>query len=194
VSTMSLRDAMSGSSGDTPKRSGVAGSYASDVLLLQRPTGFDWIEVRRVWRQIDHANPARAACRHDPGIVMSAEVVHDDDVAAAELRQQLRLEPLHEPVLVRRLEHRGEHDPACQSNRTEQREVLAPVHWDAVDELLAAFDPRVAATHGHVHPRFVEEDESLERDAADPAQERFALRDNVGAQTLQRPSALFFTT
>jgi len=125
---------------------------------------------------------------------MGTKVVHHDYVTATELRQQLGLEPPNEPILVRRLEHRRENDPARQPNRAEQGEVLAPVHRNAVHELLAALHPRVAAAHRYVHPRFVEEDQPLEGDAADLAQERFALLDDVGAQTLQRPSAFFFTT
>lgn len=74
---------------------------------------------------------------------------------------------------------------ACQTERTEQRELLAPVHPHAVPEFLAALDRRVASAHGDVHP--------LERNA-DHAQERFALRDDVGSQTLQPQSALSFTT
>jgi hypothetical protein len=52
----------------------------------------------------------------------------------------------------------------------------------------------MATAHGGVHAGLVEEDQSVEGDAPDLAQEHCALRDNVGAQTLQRPSALFFTT
>jgi hypothetical protein len=167
---------------------------APDVLLLQRPSRFDRIVVGRVRRQVDDANAARGAGGRNARIVMGAKVVHDDDVAAAELGQQLGLHPRDEAVLVRGREHAREHDPAGQADRAEQREVLAPVHGNSVDEFLAALHPSVAPAHRHVHPRLVEEHQAVSRHAPDAVQERSTLDDDVRPQTLQWPSALFFTT
>lgn len=191
---MSLRDAMPGATRHAAKLVGVTWCEFADVLLLQRPPRLDGIEVWRVRRQVDDTNAASGAGWGHAWVVMSPEVVHHDDVAAAELGQQLGLEPPHEPVLVRRLEHRRKNHPAGQPDGAEQREVLAPIHRDAVNKLLAALHPGMAAAHGDVHPRLVEEHQPLERNSSDLAQERFALGDDIGAQTLQRPSALFFTT
>jgi hypothetical protein len=52
----------------------------------------------------------------------------------------------------------------------------------------------VAATHRDAHPGLVEKYKTAYRDATDLSDESDAFRDYVGAQTLQWPSALFFTT
>ena len=187
-------DAEAGTAGNSTQGGRIAGREAANLLLLQRPAGLDRVEVVRVGRQIEHANASSSAERSNTRVVVSREVVEDEHVSAPQLREQLLGEPLDEPLLVRAREHRGQENPTGEAHRAEQGEVLAPVHRNAIHELLATLHPRVAAAHGYVHPRLVEEDQAIERDAADLAQERFALFDDVGAQTLQRPSALFFTT
>ncbi|HET9622350.1 MAG TPA: hypothetical protein VFP84_13350 [Kofleriaceae bacterium] len=124
-------------------------------------------------------------------IVMSAKIVHDKDVSAPKHGQQLGLGPVDEAILVGHLEHRGQNNPARDANGAEQGEVLAPVHRDAVHEFFAALNPRVAAAHGHVDPRLVEKDQPLEGNPPDLLQEGVSLLDNVGPQTIQRPSARF---
>lgn len=194
VATMPLGDTVARTTSDAAKRIGVAWRDATDVLLLERPARFDWIEVGRVRRQIDDANAARSTGGRNPSIVVGPQIVHDHDIAAFELGQQLALDPRNEAVLVRGRKLTRQHDPSGEPNRPEQRKVRAPVHRDPIDELLAALDPRMAPTHRHVHPRLVEEHEPFDGYATDLSQIRRTLDDDVRPQTLQRPSALFFTT
>lgn len=80
------------------------------------------------------------------------------------------------------------------AHRTQQREVLAPIHRSPVDELGPALHPRVATAHGEVEPGLVEEHQSLERNPANLQRKVRALERDVRPLTLQWPSALFFTT
>jgi len=194
VATMLLRDAVARATSHTSKGIRMARRHSADVLLLECPARLDRIEVRRVRRQVDDSNTACSTGRADTMVVMGAEIVHHDNVAATKLWEQLGLQPGYETILVRGRELAREDDPSSEANRAEQREVGAPVHRHAIDQLLSALHPGMAAAHGSVHAGFVEEHQAVERDTPDLAQERCPLRSDVGAQTLQRPSTLFFTT
>lgn len=194
VATMPLGDTVARTTSDAAKSNGVAWRDATDVLFLERPARFNRIEVRRVRRQIDDANAARSTGGLYPRIVVGPQIVHDHDIAAFELGQQLALHPCNEAVLVGGRKLTRQHDPSGEPNRPEQRQVRAPVHGNPIDELLAALYPRMAPAHRHVHPRLVEEHEPVDRYATDLFQIRRTLDDDVRPQTLQRPSALFFTT
>jgi hypothetical protein len=163
-------------------------------LFLKRPGRLDGVEVRRVRGLKDDADPASRARWHDAGVVVSPQVVHDEDVTATELGKELFLEPANETVTVCRLPDGGEYDPASTTNRSKQREVGAAIHRNAVDEFLATAHPGVASAHRHGEPRFVEEDEPIDDYPADLLSELGASFDDIGPKTLQRPSALFFTT
>jgi hypothetical protein len=166
----------------------------SDKLLLECPRGLDGVEVRRVGRLVDDAYAASGAGGHDARVVVSPEIVHDEDVARAELRQKLLLKPRDEPVAIRSLPNGGQHDPAATPDGAEQRQVGATVHGNPVDELFAPPHPGVTSAHCHAEPGFVEEDEALNGHAADLPEEGGSAFNDVGTKTLQRPSALFFTT
>ena len=194
IATMPLRDTVARTTSDAPKGIGVPWRDATDVLLLERPARFNRIEVRRVRRQVDHANTARSTGGLYPRIMVGPQIVHDHDVAAFELGQQFVFNPRNEAVLVGGCKLTCQHDPSGEPNRSEQREVRAPVHRNPIDELLAAPYPRMAPAHRHVHPGLVEEHEPVDRYATDLFQVRRTLDDDVRPQTLQWPSALFFTT
>lgn len=48
---------------ETYERISGARSESANVLLLERPSGLDWIEVRRVRRQVEEADPRDEAGR-----------------------------------------------------------------------------------------------------------------------------------
>src|SRR4051812_44981104 len=100
VATVPLRNAMPSSASDASKLVWLPRSDTANVLLLQRPARLDRIQVGRVRRQIDDANAASGAGRTNPPVVVRREIVHHDDIPAAQPWQQLRLQPCHEPVLV----------------------------------------------------------------------------------------------
>jgi len=194
TSAVAWGDAEPGASCDTTKCRGVARRMTSNVLLLQCPSGLDWIQIGRVRRHVYQLHPPRRAGGSDARIVVRGEVVHHEHVARTQLRKENGLQPSNEPLLVGCGEHGGERDPAGQSDRTKNGQVLPPVHWHALDEFIAAFDPCVRATHGEVHARFIEENELLGGYVTNAAQELPTLHFDVGAQTLQRPAAFFLTT
>lgn len=169
-------------------------SVLANILLLEGPPRFDWIQVGRIGRQIEKANAVFDACCGDTRIAMGRKVVHDEHVVGAKLGEQNALHPPNEPLLVRGGEHGRESDPSGQPDRSEDGQILSPVHGNAVDEFAASLHPRVRAAHREVHARFVDENELVGGDAPYPAQELPALLLDVGPQTLQRPAAFFLTT
>ena len=187
-------DSVASATSDAPKEIGLAWRDAPNVLLLESPARFDRVEVGRVRRQVHDTHTVFGTCGRDPGVMMGAEVVHHDYVSTSKPRQQLGFHPCDEAVLVRGREHAREHHPPSQANGPKEGKVLAPVHRDPIDQFLAALHPRVATAHRQVHPRFVEEDEPARWDVPDLVQVGRALGDDVRPQTLQWPSAFFFTT
>jgi hypothetical protein len=165
-----------------------------DVLLLERPSWLDRVQVGRVWRQEQDTDAFALALVADSRVVMRGEVVHHDDIPGAELGQETCSHPLEEPFLVRRREHGRQNYPARQSDRAQCGEIPAPIHWDPLDQLMSPLYPRMASGHRQVEAGFIEKHQPLNGNAADRPQEGLAPLDNVGAQTFQRPSALFFTT
>lgn len=194
VPTVPLRDAMTRTPSYAAQGIGLARCEASDVLLLERPARFDRIEVGRVRRQVHKPDLSRGAGRCDSRIMVRVEIVHDHDISCTELRQQLALQPSDEAVPVRGRKHAREDNPSGQTNGSEQREVLAPIHRNGVDEFLSPPHPGMAAAHRGVEPGLVEEDQSFGRYSPDRSQIRGTLGDDVRPQTLQRPSAFFLTT
>jgi hypothetical protein len=63
-----------------------------------------------------------------------------------------------------------------------------------VHEFGSAPDPGVTSTHRQIQAGLVEEYQTMRRNAANAPQIRCALYDDIRPQTLQRSSALFFTT
>jgi hypothetical protein len=194
VAAVADGDAVAGTSGYAPEGESVPRGVFAHELLLQGPSRLDRVVVGRVRRQIHETNAVTFAEWPNTRIVMRLEVVHHQDVALAQLRQESGRQPCDKAISVRGSESRIQDDPTRSANRSVKGQVLAPVHRDAVDELGSSFDPGVAASHRGVHPRLVHEHQPIDRVAADPTSVGAAFRYDVGAQTLQRPSAFFLTT
>jgi hypothetical protein len=128
-----------------------------DVLLCERPARFDWIQVRRVRRQVFDASIGPLDQRNDATVVMSLGVVENDDVAEFELRNQALANPSNEAIGIRRFEDRAHRDPTRETHGTDHREARAPIHWPWIDELFAATNPCVRATHREIRRGFVKE-------------------------------------
>ena len=188
------RDAVARAPCDSPQRVRRSRGDLADVLLLERPPRFNRVQVGGVRGQIQHADAVGPARRGDAGIVVGAQVVHDEHVPASKLRKQVGREPSHKADPIRGRKHRPEHDPALHADRPEQRERGAPIHRDGVEVCCAAFHPRVTPAHGQVHPRFVEKDQAFDGNPPDRGQERVALGLDVGPSRLQRPAAFVLTT
>ena len=78
---------LSSATGDASEMIGGAGRMLPHLLLLQGPSGLDRIQIGRVGRQIQHANPVLMTRRLHASIVMRAEVVHHQDIATLQFRQ-----------------------------------------------------------------------------------------------------------
>jgi hypothetical protein len=122
------------------------------------------------------------------------EIVHHKNVATTEPREQLSLEPFDEAIRIGRGEHRALLHPPASSNGANERQVLAPRHWDSLDVLGPALHPSVASRHSAVEPRLVHEHEPLDVYPLHFADERRALLDDVGPKLFERAPPLFFTT
>jgi hypothetical protein len=102
LAAMPRRDAIARAAGHASQISGGAGRVFPHMLLLQRPTGLDWIQIGRVRGQVQHADAAAATGRSDAAIVLGAQIVHDQDVAPVQAREQVASQPGDKPVRVRR--------------------------------------------------------------------------------------------
>ncbi len=188
------RDAVARAACDPTQRVRRTRGNLPDVLLLERPPRFDWVQVRGVRGQIQHADAVAPARRDDVGIVVGAQVVHDEYIPAPEFREQVGHEPSDKADSIRGRKHRPEHDPAVHADRPEQRERGAPIHRDGVEVFRAAFHPRVTPAHRQVHARFVEKDQALDGNPPHRGQEGVTFGLDVGPVGLQRPTAFFLTT
>ena len=194
LSTMARGNAMACPACDPAQRVGVSGGVAANVLFLERPGGLDGVEVGRIGREVEHAHATERTERSDSSVVVCLEVVQDQHVATPKPWKEVLVQPFDEAVGVGRREHRIEHDPASDPDRTEQGEVWAPVHRRTLDVLGSLLDPGTAPGHGNVEPGFVDEDQPLYRDPPDLPLERLSLGNDVRPQLLQRPEAFFLTT
>lgn len=191
IATMALRDSVPGAPGDTPKGTWIPRRVPPDVLLLQCPPWFNGIEVGRVRRQVEETDTGGLAEVGDLRSMVGSRVVHDQNVASPQLREQPDAEPPDEPFAVGGGEHGSEGDPSADPDGSDERQILAPIHRNALLVHASALDPRVAARHRTIEASFVEKHESVDRDLRDLAKERLPFHDDVGSESLQRPAAFF---
>ena len=167
---------------------------SSDVLLLQGPSRFDRVEVRRVRRLIDDPDTLLLAGSRDSRIVMSAKVVHYEHVAAVQAGQQAPLQPGDETICSSRSKLSALNHPSRQANCSEKGEVFAPVHGSTIDVFAALLDPGVATPHGEIQARFIEKDEIFYGDAPNSAAKVLSLPNYVRPHLLQWTEPFFLTT
>jgi hypothetical protein len=190
-SAVVLLDSIARASSDTNESVGGSGSALADVLLLECPSRFDGVEVRRIGGLVQEFDAHSSAGLGHARVMVSSEVVHDEDVAALKLRQQTLGEPIDEAISVRRREGDRQLHPPREPDGAHEREVLSPVHWAPVDVLLALRDPSMATAHREVQSRLVQEDQTLRGNSLDLLEELLPFQRDVGSQLLQRPEAYF---
>ena len=177
--------------GGLAKRHAIPRSNRTNVLFRDRPARFDWIQVRRVWRQeldtsaacLDHGDKARVLVRW--------RVVEDDDVAAAQLRRKAPPRPPYESLRVRRAEHRAHRDPTTAAQGADHGEARAPVHWTRIEQNLTAANPGMRTAHREIRRSFVEENEAFGIHAPQPAQKPRTLLLDVRPRLLGRTYEFF---
>lgn len=100
----------------------------ADTLLEQHPAGLDGVEVVRIGRHELHLGAyAFDQCPHRHRLVRR-QIVHDDDVAGLQPREQPTADPGHEPRRVDRPPEGRRRHPAREAHRPDQTQVVAPVH------------------------------------------------------------------
>lgn len=120
----------------------------------------DWIEVGAVGRQEQQLGPDTADRLADGGPLVASQIVHDDDVAGRERRQQELLDVIGKALAIDRLiEHAWSVDPVTAQRCEEGHRAPMAVRHLGMEPLT---DRRPAAQRRHIGlcPGFVDEDEA----------------------------------
>ena len=139
----------------------------------------DWIEVGRVGRQIAHARADSLDRLSGAGDLVSAQVVHEDDVALAQGRYQNLFDISQE----RRPIHRTVDDigrrKAVDAQRCNKRQRLPVTVWHARNEALTARRTSIMPDHLRRDRGLVDKDEARRPQLGLFGFQRSALRSNV---------------
>lgn len=120
----------------------------------------DRIEIWAVWRQEQELGPGATDRLADGGPFVTAQIVHDDDVAGRERRHEELLYIVGEALAVDRLiEHARGVDPVTAERRQESHRAPMAIGHLGMEPLT---DRRPAAQRRHVglRPGLVDEDET----------------------------------
>lgn len=187
-------NSISGPTGDSSQMFGGPRRVLPDVLFLQRPTGLDRVQIGRIGWQIQQPDAMLKTRRRDAPIVMGAKIVHHENIAAPQFREQVPRQPRDEAIRIRGGKHRLQHHPAGVAHGADQCQGPTPVHRDPFDVLRTTLHPGMRAVHGDVHARFVQKHEPLDRNPSHNPQERSSSRLDVGPIHFLWPTPFFLTT
>ena len=151
----------------------------------------DGIEVGTVGREGQQCCPCRLDQLAHRRALMARQVIHDDDVATAQLGYENLDDIGFEPVAVDRPveHHRSDHSTHPQAGH--QRGRFAMPMREAHPQTLAPGAPAMAAGHVGRGPRFVDEDQTLRIEVELPFEPGAALAQDVGPVLLDRVAGLF---
>lgn len=180
--------------GGLAKRLAIPRSNRANVLFRDRPARFDWVQVRRVWREELDTSAACLDHRNEARVLVRWRVVEDDDVAPAQLWRKAPPRPPYESLRVRRAEHRAHRDPTTAAQGADHGEARAPVHRTRIEQDLTAANPGMRTAHREVRCSFVQEDEAFGIHAPQPAQKPRSLLLDVGPRLLGRTYEFFLKT
>jgi len=133
--------------------------FAHQVLELGEDL-LDRIEIWAVWRQEQQPGAGTTDRVADGGPFVTAQIVHDDDIAGRERRHEELLDILGEALAVDRLvEHARSVDPVAAERREEGHGAPMAIRDLGMKPLA---NPRPAAQRCHVglSPSLVDEDEA----------------------------------
>jgi hypothetical protein len=126
---------------------------------------FDRIEVGGVFRQEEELGAGRADELANGFALVSAEIVHDDDVAVAQRGYEHPLDVSAKALAVDRpLQQPGCFDPVEPERGHEGRRLPTPMR-DLGDEALTARRPAAPRRHVGLGPGLIDEDQALRLDA-----------------------------
>ena len=151
----------------------------------------DRIEVGRVWRQeAEGCAGSPDALAHGGGFV-AAEIVHDDDVAWFEDRDELLLDIGAEARAVdRSVEDAGSGEPVAARGAEEGHCAPVAVRGKAA-QALAPRPPAAQRRHVGLDPGFVDEDQPAGIEAALPGSPPLSLAGDVGPGLLKGEQRFF---
>lgn len=180
---------------DAPsERDGGPRGDAAEAFLDQGPARLNRIEVGRVGRQELHCGPALLNEPSDVAMAMRPQIVHHDDVIAAQVRHQVAADPPDKPLGVGRLPHGPHGDPARRADRPDHGQRRAPVDRSRRDPFLAARHPGVGAAHREIRAGFIEKHQAGGVYRRRPGSELGAVATDGGAILFERPWAFFLKT
>ena len=170
---------------DLPPRGldGPLRSLAKQVLELGEHL-FDGIEVGAVFGQEEQSGPDRPYRGPYCRTLVGTEVVHDDDIAGLERRNELRLDVEEKRLRVDRpVQHPGGLDPVVSECADERHRV--PVACGCIAfQSLALRSPASERCHVRLGPCFVDEDEAGRVDTGLPLFPALTMPRNVRALLL----------
>jgi hypothetical protein len=152
---------------------------------------FDGIEVGRIWREIEEDCAGGLDEGAHLGDLVGGQVVHDDEVAGSERRDQALLQPGQKDVAIHRpVEDIGRCDSVVAEARHEGCRLPIAVGRPS-DQPFAAFATPAQAGHRRVRSGLVDEDDFVRIKRGLIALPDFAGQSHVGAQLLGCVKAFF---
>ena len=126
-----------------------------------RPTCLDRGQVWRIGRKIEQASSRRRNCLCDAGHFVDFEIIHDDHLPWAELRDQHLAEKGQKDVAIgEAFDGHGGHDPV-KPQGTKHRDVPAPIDGLRRMGALAAGGACIIACQGLMAPGLIKKDQGV---------------------------------
>jgi hypothetical protein len=145
---------------DAPPRCfmGSFSGFAHEMFELGKDL-LDWVQIGAVGRQEQEPCADAPDCVADGGPLVAGEIVHDDDIARRECRDEALLNIIKEAVAVDRLvQHTGRVDTVTAQGGEEGHGFPMTV-WGFGMKPLALGSPAPQRSHVGLGPSFVNEDE-----------------------------------
>lgn len=174
-----------------PKRVAVSfGGFSQQRLELGK-SHFDWVQIRRVWRQEQKPGPGFADGSLDFGILMARQIIQDDEVAGLQLGDEKLPDILGEDDAVHRpIYNQRSDDPGGAQSCGEGRRLPVAIRRKALDPLSAG-PAAMAANHVGGGACLINEDQAAARKAVLDAPPLRPLAGNVRALLLSREQTFF---
>lgn len=168
-----------------------AGARRAKEGLQFREGVFDWIEVRAVRRQKLERGPDLFDGRLDGGLLVDGEIIHDDDVAGPQRRDQDLFDVGEKARLVDRPVEDAGRGEAVQAQGGEDRMRLPVPERRAIDEARAPRTPSVEPQEIGRHAAFIEKHVARRVNRRDQCAPGDSGGDDIGPPLFRRANAFF---
>lgn len=163
----------------------------SHPVLDLREGLLDRIEVRGVWWEIPEASTGCPDQLSDGVGFVSAEIVHDDDIAGFEHRDELLLDISTEALPIDRPVEDARGGQAVTSKRPEECQCAPVAMRRKAAQALAFFAPAIERCHVGFDPGFIDEDQSVGIEARLKAVPALPAASDVGTGLLKGKHRFF---